>query len=433
MNKIYIIDTNVLIDDPYSFQKFKNCEVILPIAVVDELDKLKKDPSAGKGARVAIKLLDEVSNLGDVSTGVLMDGKCLLKIDVGTYSIDQGDPLYGDTRILACAKHYHDQGNDVTVISNDFNLRVRAKATGIFAESYEREGGVSFSELYEGIQDIVHEEAGYTLLEDGVINPIEYDFNLLMNESVCLLDNENNIISVGRKVAHDQVKFVKKSYPWNLNARNKEQAFAIDLIMDPNIDLITLTGSAGCGKSLVALAAGLELVINQRKYNKLTIYRPMQAVGAELGYLPGSEEEKLAPWFEAIMDSFEVLFTNNQTKSNKGKDWRRDLEMYIDKEVIEMNALTFIRGRSIPNAIICLDEAQNISKEDMKTILTRAGEGTKIIITGDLEQIDNKFLDSSNNGLAYVIEKFKGSDIFGHITFVEGERSRLASEAADLL
>jgi PhoH-like ATPase len=198
--------------------------------------------------------------------------------------------------------------------------------------------------------------------------------------------------------------------------------------MDRNVDLVTLIGRAGTGKSLIVLATALELVLGRKEYDKFIIYRPIQPVGNDIGYLPGTMEEKLAPWFSAIMDNFEMLFTTKH-----GGDWKRELEMYQKKGRIEMEAITYIRGRSIPNAIILVDEAQNLSKEDVKTILTRAGEGTKIILTGDIEQIDNSLLDATSNGLTHVIEKFKGSELAGHITFTQGERSKLASKAAEIL
>ena len=200
--------------------------------------------------------------------------------------------------------------------------------------------------------------------------------------------------------------------------------------MDPNVDLVTLTGKAGCGKTLITISAALELVLEKQQYNKLVIYRPIQAVGNDIGFLPGDITEKLAPWFQAVMDSFEVLFSSKEKNNN---EWKKDLEMFQRKGKIEMEAITYIRGRSIPNAIILVDEAQNLCKEDMKTILTRAGQGTKIILTGDIEQIDNQELDAMNNGLTFVIDKFKESELAGHITFTKGERSRLATKASEIL
>ena len=197
--------------------------------------------------------------------------------------------------------------------------------------------------------------------------------------------------------------------------------------MDPTVDLVTLIGKAGTGKSLVVLASALELVLSKKAYDKFVIYRPIQPVGNDIGFLPGTMEEKLGPWFHAIMDNLEFLL------GQKNREWKKDLDMWQKKGLIEMEAITYIRGRSIPNAIILVDECQNLTKDEVKTILTRAGENTKIILTGDIEQIDNSILDATNNGLTYIIEKFKNSELAGHITLTQGERSRLASKAAEIL
>jgi PhoH-like ATPase len=290
-------------------------------------------------------------------------------------------------------------------------------------------GGYSLTDLYPGARVIVDEEAGLDLQQLGSIDPMDYGFfDLNPNEFILFESLTGDGVAMGRKVAKDKIKLIKKFYPWGIKCRNKEQTYAIDLIMDKNVDLVTLIGKAGTGKSLMVLATALELVISKKEYERFIIYRPIQPVGNDIGYLPGTMEEKLAPWFQAIMDNFEMLFGNKM-----GADWKRDLEMFQKKGRIEMEAITYIRGRSIPNAIILIDECQNLSKEEVKTILTRAGEGTKIILTGDIEQIDNSLLDATSNGLTYVIEKFKDSDLAGHITFTQGERSKLATKAAEIL
>ena len=397
-----------------------------------KLDKLKKQAGeAGRNARVCVRQLDEISELGDISTGVLLDGDIMVKIDATEHDIKGfGDPTYGDTHILACAyaNWQAHPSQDVSLVSNDINLRVKAKSRGLEAESHEGQK-YSLSDLYAGIQTVNNEDAGLDLQQFGTIDPENYGLQLSPNECVLFTNNDGDGIAMGRMGTRDRIKLIKKSYPWGIAARNKEQSFAIDLIMDKNVDLVTLIGRAGTGKSLIVLAAALELVLNRKEYDKFIIYRPIQPVGNDIGYLPGTMEEKLAPWFQAIMDNFEILF------SSKGRagDWKKELQMYRDKGRIEMEAITYIRGRSIPNAIILIDECQNLSKEEVKTILTRAGDNTKIILTGDIEQIDNSLLDATSNGLTHVIEKFKDADEAGHITFVQGERSRLASKAADIL
>lgn len=434
MRKNYVFDTSTLIYDPSAWKQFPHCDVIIPIATLNELDKLKKQSGeAGRNARVCIRMLDEISELGDISTGIVLENDTLVKVDASfrdeVQVVPFGDASYGDSHILACAHAIwleHPE-HDVVLVSNDINLRVKAKSRGIEAISHngDRE---SLNDMYSGVQTTADEKAGLDLLQNNIINP--GDYGLVLNPHECILfQNEvGDGVALGRKVADDKVKLVRKVYPWNISARNKEQSFAMDLIMDKTVDLVTLTGRAGTGKSLIVLAAALELVISKREYDKLIIYRPIQSVGNDIGYLPGTMEEKLAPWFQAIMDNFELLFSNKM-----GNDWRRDLEMFQKKGRIEMEAITYIRGRSIPNSIILIDELQNLSKEEVKTILTRAGENTKVILTGDIEQIDNSGLDATSNGLTYVIEKFKGSELAGHITFTQGERSRLASAAADIL
>jgi len=435
MRKIYILDTSVLVDDPGAYKHFTNSDVIIPIVVVNELDKKKLSiGEAGRNARVCCRLLDKASDLGDISAGILLDNDILLKVDATYYDLKSdiykgfGDPYYPDTNILVVAYNTHCRNNgEVTLVSNDVNLRIKARARGINAIAYESPK-CSLSDLYAGSQVIEHEDAGLDLQKKGFIDPELYGINLNANECAYFEDASGSGIALARKVEPNKLKLIKKTYPWNVSARNKEQSFAIDMIMDKKIDLVTLIGRAGTGKSLIVLATALELVLNRKEYEKLIIYRPIQPVGNDIGFLPGTMEEKLAPWFQAIMDNFETLF-----HSKNGGDWRRELEMYQKKGRIEMEAITYVRGRSIPNSIILLDECQNLSKEDVKTVLTRAGEGTKIILTGDIEQIDNSVLDATSNGLTYVIEKFKKSELAGHITFTQGERSKLATLAAEIL
>jgi PhoH-like ATPase len=443
MKKNYIFDTSTLIYDPSAWEQFSDCDIIIPIAVLNELDKLKKQAGeAGRNARVCIRLLDQISDTMDITTGVVLNNDTMLKIDATYNNMNDpafngfGDPEYGDSQILAClySNWLAHPDRDVTLVSNDINLRIKAKARGIDAIAHDGDKN-SLSDLYSGVRVITNEDAGLQLQKDGFIDPNNFGLTDL-NPNECVLfervdefDNQaKHGVAMGRKVASDKIKLLKKVFPWNISSRNKEQAFAMDLIMDKNVDLVTLIGRAGTGKSLIVLATALELVVSKREYDKLIIYRPIQPVGNDIGFLPGTIEEKLAPWFQAIMDNFEFLFGNKI-----GSDWKRDLEMFQKKGRIEMEAITYIRGRSIPNAIILIDEAQNLSKEEIKTILTRAGENTKVILTGDIEQIDNSSLDATSNGLTHVIEKFKNSDLAGHITFTVGERSRLASEAADIL
>jgi PhoH-like ATPase len=431
--KIYILDTSTLIFDPSAWKHFANSDCILPIVILQELDKLKKQAGeVGKNARVCIKLLDEISDLGDINTGILLDHDILLRIDTiypdltnGNY----GEPSYADTHILACAHRTYLENLDkeVYLVSNDINLRVKAKARGLNAISHNGDKP-SFNEMYSGIQVVKDEKLGIKLQEENFIDPNLLGLKLYSQECVLFQNEVGDTISMGRKVSSDRIKIVKKYFPWGLSARSPEQHFAIDLIMDKNIDLITLLGCSGTGKSLIAIAAALELVIAKKEYERVIIYRPIQVVGNSLGYLKGTLPEKLEPHFSAIMDNFEFLLSNKA-----GNEWRRDLEMFQRKGRVALDAIAYIRGRSIPNSIILLDEAQNLSGEEIKTILTRAGEHTKVIITGDIEQIDRNDLDAANNGLTNIIERFKEYDLAGHMTLTRGERSRLATLASHIL
>lgn len=434
MKKHYILDTSALIHDPCLYSTLTDCQVTIPIKVLEELDKLKtKGGEVAKNARVCIRLLDDISEQGDLSTGVQIENNVVLAVDVRDYTSLKsfGDPSYGDTHILACAYAYNtdlnDHNTEVILITNDINLRLKARASGITAESYNFNKS-SLSELYQGFKILEDDVAGLDLQKYSTIDPKLYELNLSPNEFAVFTDSDKNVISMGRKVEKDKLKVIKRHTAWGINSRNVEQALALDLLMDRKIDLVTLIGRAGCGKTLLALAAGVELVINKNQYDKFIIYRPIQSVGKELGFLPGTLEEKLSPWFQAILDNMETLFT-----MKGGDNWKRELETYQRKGKIEMEAITYIRGRSIPKAIILIDEAQNLSNEEIKTILTRAGEGTKIILTGDIEQIDNSDLDAMNNGLTYAIEKFKHTEIAGHVTLTEGVRSRLATKASEIL
>lgn len=435
MKKTYVLDTSALVDSPKCYYKLNDAQIIIPIVVLSELDSLKKQQNdTGKNARIAIKELDSLDALGSLKDGVELQNGSTLNVD--TYSFDFkiapykdfGDPNYGDTQILACAylnweSHLH---GDVTLLSNDFNLRIKAKSWGIQATSFESTS--ENTDDYLGHHVVIDELAGFDLQKNQFIDPNYYGLEHLNPHECINFKNEmKEGLAIGRKVSPNKIKLIKKNNPWGLSPKNKEQTFAIDLLMDRGIDLVTISGTAGTGKNLITLAAGLELVLNQNVYDKLIIYRPTVEIGDGVGFLPGSAEEKILPWMGPIMDNLEVLFSSNH------KNWKAMVEMYQKKGKIEFAIMSYMRGRSLPNAFIICDEAQNMTKHEAKTLLTRVGEGTKIVLIGDKYQCDAKNLDSTNNGLSYVVDKFKGSDIYGHITLLKGERSRLATRAAEIL
>jgi PhoH-like ATPase len=434
--KIYVLDTSVLIHDPNSYTNFAGNDVVIPINVLDELDKLKTFPNeAGKNARVCVRKLDALCKKGDIHKGIKLENDITLKIDTSKTTDQFGSHTYADNAILACAYEINKKQIKkkvkfpVILVSKDINLRIRARAFDLHAEDYEKDR-VDVNELYSGFIAIQNQELGVAL-KSRSIDCRSYDElkNLYPNQCVQFLNDKSNSISLGRKVG-DYLIHLKGIKPWGLDTRNMEQAFAVDLLCDPNIPLVSLIGPAGTGKSLITIAAALELVKEKHLYQKMIVYRPIQTVEKDIGYLPGTVEEKLYPYMQAIYDAFEFLLC-----SRKGdrENWKQMFELWQQKEIIQLDAITYVRGRSLPDCLIIVDEAQNLSKEEIKTLLTRASSGTKVILTGDIDQIDNNSLDATNNGLSYVVEAFKKSQLAGHITLTKGERSELATEASRLL
>lgn len=437
MRKIFVMDTSVLVYDPNSFTSFVDNDVLIPITVLDELDKVKKfSNESGKNARVAIRKLDVISNLGEIHVGIKIENDITIKIDTSAYGSIGLDPTYGDSKILACAAKAKESFPDskVILVSKDINLRTRAKAFGINAEDYEKDK-IPYKDMYQGFRTIENQDAGIELFDSDFIDVSKYpEFaDLYPNECVLITDSDGRGVAPGRRV-RDQINLVRDRTPWGLELRNKEQLFAADMLLDPNIPLVTLVGSAGTGKSLVSLACGLELTLEKKISSKMLVYRPIQPVGNDIGYLPGSLQEKIEPWMSAITDGLEFLFDTGKSRGkNKEDGWKNKIHQYVDEGRIQFEALTYIRGRSIPNAFILGDEIQNLSREEVKTMLTRVGPNTKIVLTGDIDQIDNHYLDATNNGLTYIIDKFKDSDLAGHITLSKGERSPLATLSSTIL
>lgn len=436
MDKVYVLDTSALISNPNLFLKFNNSKVIIPIVVLSELDKLKKQQNeTGKNARICIKNIDKItSTVADITVGALLDNNIFLQINIDYSSLSDDyvkfGPLdYGDTKILVTAYELNKEQNNVTLISNDINLRIKARAFGIDSEGCKE--NYFYDELPKGFIEVQNVDLGMQLASLDWVDPDEVPI-LNINEFVLFTDENNKGISAGRKISDDQIVPLRSDKPWGINSKNKEQAFAIDLLMDPSVDLVTLTGEAGCGKSLITIACALELIVHEKKYNKCIIYKPIESVGKDLGYLPGSVAEKITPYFRNIIDSLEYLaYSGGGSKKNNHS--KSNLEYLKDLGKIEFEPLTYIRGRSISNTLIICDEAQNLTKNEIKTLLTRVSKGSKVILNGDINQIDNMSLDSENNGLTYVIKKFKNSEIAGHISLLQNERSKLAEEAANRL
>jgi PhoH-like ATPase len=442
IEKNYVLDTSVYLTDSESIFKFDNHNIFIPLKVLEEIDKHKKrQDSVGLNARRIIRILDEMREKGSLHDGVKIgENKGFLK--VMSYGCLQ-DALFPpdldiripDHTIIATAKAVQTQNpnTQMIVVSRDINMRVICDSVGIEAEDYICEKAVpSSDELYRGFSTHLVDDQVIDRFyegEDITIEKEEIEEIWYPNQYVMMISNANQkktaIARFGghhvplKKVVHDRIP------DWKIFSRNKEQAFAIDLLLDPAVKVVTLIGRAGSGKTLCAIAAGLQQTIGLREnhYSRLIVSRPVQPLGKDIGYLPGTMQEKMLPWLMPIQDNLQFLMGNDKSA----------LQIYLDKGKIEIEALTYIRGRSISDAYIIIDEAQNLTMHEVKTIITRIGEGTKIVLTGDIEQIDNIYVNEISNGLAHAVEKFKEFYLSGHVTFKKGERSETATLASKIL
>lgn len=436
MKKTYVLDTNVLLHDPGAIFAFDDNDIIIPIVVIEEIDAQKKrQDSIGRSARQVSRYLDDLRNRGELYKGVELQQGGTLKIELNHQLLDKL-PLSlseekADNRILSTAMGLNqDNGinKPVILVTKDINMRVKSDALGIKAEDYET-NKVDIEELYSGLSTLKVDPAVIDQFYSEEELELEQDF--YPNQFILLEDNVGG--SQSALCRYDDQKgllcplIFQGTETWGITPRNKEQQCAFDMLLNDEIKLITLVGKAGTGKTLLALAVGLEKVVELKDFNRLLVTRPIVPMGNDLGYLPGDKEEKLRPWMQPIYDNMELLVGS---KDGDAADMIQNLQ---DMNLIEMEALTYIRGRSIPQQFIIVDEAQNLTPHEIKTIITRVGEGTKIILTGDPYQIDNPYLDSSSNGLTYLAERFKDQKIAGHITLHKGERSKLAELAASIL
>ncbi len=435
--KSFVLDTSVYLTDASAIHSYGNNDVIIPLKVLEEIDKHKKrQDGVGANARRIIRIFDELRERGNLNKGVrIRKGKGIAyaktfdPVDL-PLSFEQTDP---DNQIIgtALSEIKNNPKRKLIVVSRDINMRVKCDAVGVASEDYITQQIVrGRSELYTGLaMHLVDEQIidrFYEGKEDIILDVSPRSFNV--NQFIMLVSNANEKkTALGRYQGHGQPlkKIVNyRNEVWGVQARNKEQTFSLDLLMDPTVSVVSLIGKAGSGKTLLAVAAGLQQVIEKdSRYKRLIVSRPIQPMGRDIGFLPGSLEEKMIPWLAPIQDNLQFLMGNDRTT----------LDMYLDNGTIELEALTYIRGRSIANAYIIIDEAQNLTVHEMKTILTRVGEGTKIVLTGDVEQIDNVYVDETTNGLAHVIERLKGYPLTGHVTLQKGERSKVADLAAKVL
>ncbi|MBM7624951.1 PhoH family protein [Sporohalobacter salinus] len=436
MKKIYVLDTNVLLHDPNAIFAFDDNDIIIPIVVIEEIDSQKKrQDSIGRSARQVSRYLDDLRKKGELYKGVELERGGTLRVELNHQVINKL-PISlseekADNRILATAIGLNEDeeiDKPVILVTKDINMRVKSDALGIKAEDYET-NKVDIEELYSGLSTL---KVDPDLIDQFYSEEeLELDHDFYPNQFVLLEDNLGG--SQTALCRYDAKKDLLRPLifqgieTWGIKPRNKEQQCAFDMLLNDEIKLITLVGKAGTGKTLLALAVGLEKVVELKDFNRLLVTRPIVPMGNDLGYLPGDKDEKLRPWMQPIFDNMELLVNS---KDGGADDMIRNLQ---EMNLIEMEALTYIRGRSIPQQFIVVDEAQNLTPHEIKTIITRVGEDTKIILTGDPYQIDNPYLDSNSNGLTYLAEKFKDQKIAGHITLRKGERSELAELAASIL
>ncbi len=439
MKKLFVLDTNVLLHDPRAIFSFEDNDVTIPIVVIEELDKFKKGiDEMGRNARQVSRILDEYRQKGKLSQGVQLDGGGRLRVELNHQSTERLPAelvaAKADNRILATALNLKHDNLPVILVTKDTNLRIKADAVGLRAEDYESDT-ITLDELFAGETELLVEPGAIdAFYAQGELTP-PAETKLYPNEFV-MLKNSANPSQTALARYHQQKNILvpvmnTKHGVWGINAKNKQQQFALDLLLNDDIQLVTLVGKAGTGKTLLALAAGLEKTIEARAFQRLVVSRPVFPLGKDIGFLPGDIEEKLRPWMQPIRDNLDFLMGASVVAGRaKGK---KDLQSLFDLGMIEVEPLTYIRGRSMPNQYLIVDEAQNLTPHEIKTIITRAGEGTKVVLTGDPYQIDNPYIDSSSNGLSFVVDRFKEETIAGHITLVKGERSDLAELAATLL
>jgi len=425
--KIMIVDTSVLLYDMKSVHSFSDNEVVIPLIVLDELDKFKDKPNLlGESARYVNRFLDFLRAHGDLNEGIMVPGtNQVVRVELNSRissAIDDFDWSKGDNKILATALYIKENYPErvVKVITKDINLRVKCDALGVRAEDYEKDNlavdeihytGYSEISLTDNDLDCLHKD-GFLNSSDTALKPNEFCIAKSPAGKSFIGINKNNEIKRLSKIISQTI---------NLEPKNKEQKFAIEALMDEHIPIVTLTGLAGSGKTFLAIMAGLEM-IQTGTHDRIVITRSIQPVGRDLGYLPGDVKEKMDPWLAPIMDNLRVAFKDTSYFS-----------MMMEKGIIEIAPLSFIRGRTFNNAVVLVDEAQNATIHELKTIITRIGAGSKIVLLGDTDQIDTPYINKRSNGLSIVISKFANSKLHAHVHLNRGQRSELATEASKIL
>jgi len=424
--KTFIVDTSVLLYDKCAIHSFPGNDVIIPLIVLDELDRFKDKPGLlGENARYVNRYLDDLRSQGSLHDGVKIDHDQTIRVDINHYDVPEGlDAATGDNKIIGLAVAIKQElESPVIMVTKDINFRIKCDSLGVYAEDYYKDRIVhDVSEIYTGQEEFEVDDP--TLInrfyELGGIDPRDLDYDLHSNQFVTVKYGNQSMIGVKTK---NNIQHLTNNMGKTIGVtpRNKEQKFAVDLLTRDDVKLVTMTGIAGSGKTYLTLMAGLS-GLQEKKYDRIVITRSLQTVGKEIGFLPGDIDDKMSPWLSPILDNFRTAF----------KDVTY-FEMMRQKGQIEVSPLAFIRGRTFNNTFLIVDEAQNSTIHELKTIITRIGENSKVVLLGDTDQIDTPYLDSLSNGLTIIVEKFKQYDIAGHITLLKGERSELATLASQVI
>lgn len=441
MKKTFILDTNVLLHDINSIYAFEDNDIVIPMVVIEELDRFKSEADTrGKNARMVSRALDALRGKGRLNEGVPLPKGGSLKIELNkpgslpqVFSVDKSDNAILNIAHTLAKKEgsYKKNQSPVIVVTKDINMRLKAEALGLAAQDYITDK-VNLDELYTGTAELE--------LPADQIDAFYRDKQLVLpkdtyfpNQFLILKAHEGSKQSAIGRVSNNGQSLLKplssqEPVAWGIKPLNKEQRFAMELLLDDSLDIVTLVGTAGTGKTLITLATGLQRTMDENAYRRMVVCRSIVPVGKDLGFLPGTKEEKLDPWMGAIYDNLSFLADRKNPEEGEEK-----AHYLLDSGKIEIASISHMRGRSLPNQYMIVDDAQNLTPHEMKTILTRAGEGTKIIVTGDPYQIDTPYLDVESNGLTYTVDRLKGQPSYGHITFTKTERSRLADMASKLL
>ena len=442
--KTFVLDTNVLLHSPVALNVFDDNHVVLPMVVLEELDKFKTQSSElGRNARESIRKLDALRAGGKLSKGVALPNGGTLRVlitpEIEKAGLEEDTP---DNALIRLAYSLLRKGERVIIVSMDINVRVKANALDLETEDFEHEK-VNFDELYTGYAEAVVPQAVIERLYDGqVLTSVPAKCYPNMFLELTSADNPD-MKAIARIFPDGTLSEINLDIDsvYGIQSRNVEQRMALELLMDPTVSIVTLVGQAGTGKTLLAIAAGLHLVQREHLYDRILVSRPIVPLGKDIGYLPGNKEEKLSHWMEPIFDNLDYLLRKSQPdlppagakKQPKLVSPQERINQLLDTDTLELEALTYIRGRSISKQFIIIDEAQNLTPHEIKTVVSRAGEGSKVILTGDPYQIDNPYLDASSNGLTYAAERMKELPLHGHVTLRHSERSQLAAAAAKYL